>query len=101
MGKLIKVTIDNKPSEEAIKNAIEYIAQIAMGEKNVIDKEAIKNNRNIRGVKALVEYLESIGTPIGETTIYKLLREKQIPHKRISNRVLIFNLDHIDDWINN
>jgi predicted DNA-binding transcriptional regulator AlpA len=55
--------------------------------------------RNIRGVKALVEYLKEIDVPIGETTIYKLVREKQIPHNRISNRVLIFNLDAIDQWL--
>lgn len=55
--------------------------------------------RNIRGVKSLVEYLKSINCPIGETTIYKLVQEKQIPHNRISSRVLIFNLDDVDEWI--
>lgn len=55
--------------------------------------------RNIRGVKALVQYLESINCPIGETTLYKLVQQKEIPHVRISSRVLIFNLDSIDNWI--
>lgn len=55
--------------------------------------------RNVRGVEALADYLKSIDVPIGETTIYKLLREKNIPHRRISSRVLIFNLDKIDEWI--
>lgn len=55
--------------------------------------------RNIRGVKRLREYLKSIDCPIGETTLYKLIREKKIPHKRISNKVLIFNLDKIDAWL--
>jgi hypothetical protein len=59
----------------------------------------MKSLRNIRGVKALVEYLKEIDVPIGETTIYKLVREKQIPHNRISDRVLIFNLDAIDQWL--
>lgn len=35
--------------------------------------------RRIRGVKALVKYLESIDCPMSESTIYKLLREKRIP----------------------
>lgn len=55
--------------------------------------------RNVRGVKQLANYLESVNCPIGETTIYKLVREKQIPHMRVSNRVLIFNLDHVDNWL--
>lgn len=55
--------------------------------------------RNVRGVENLVEYLKSINVPIGETTIYKLIRLKQIPHIRISDRVLIFNLDSIDEWL--
>ncbi|WP_342508294.1 hypothetical protein [Sporosarcina sp. FSL K6-2383] len=35
--------------------------------------------RRVRGTKALVEYLVSIGCPMSEATIYKLLREKRIP----------------------
>lgn len=55
--------------------------------------------RNVRGAKALSEYLESIGVPMSESTIYKLLRENRIPHRRPSDRILIFNLDIIDEWI--
>ena len=55
--------------------------------------------RNVRGAKALSEYLESIGIPISESTIFKLLRENKIPHRRPSDRILIFNLDVIDEWI--
>jgi len=55
--------------------------------------------RNVRGVKALVEYLESVGVPMSQSTIYNLLRENRIPHNRPSNRILIFNLDNIDAWI--
>lgn len=55
--------------------------------------------RNIRGVKALVKYLESINCPIGETTLYKLVQQKEIPLTRISSRVLIFDLNKIDEWI--
>lgn len=55
--------------------------------------------RNVRGVKQLVSYLSEIGIPISEATIYNLLRENKIPHQRPSPRVLVFNLDVIDEWI--
>ncbi|GEM04138.1 hypothetical protein HMI01_11260 [Halolactibacillus miurensis] len=55
--------------------------------------------RNVRGAKALSEYLESIGAPISESTIFTLLREKKIPHQRPAPRILIFNLDVIDEWL--
>lgn len=55
--------------------------------------------RNVRGAKALSEYLNKVGTPISESTIYRLLRESKIPHRRPSDRILIFNLDVIDEWI--
>lgn len=55
--------------------------------------------RNVRGVKQLVSYLSDIGVPMSESTVYNLLRENKIPHQRPSPRVLIFNLDRIDDWL--
>lgn len=55
--------------------------------------------RNVRGVKKLVNYLEEIGAPMSEATIYNLMRENKIPHQRPSPRVLIFNLDRIDEWL--
>jgi len=55
--------------------------------------------RNVRGVKQLVSYLSDIGVPMSESTVYNLLRENKIPHQRPSPRVLIFNLDRIDEWI--
>lgn len=59
----------------------------------------IKNIRNVRGAKALSEYLHSIGAPISVSTIFSLLRENKIPHRRPSPRILIFNLDIIDEWL--
>lgn len=56
--------------------------------------------RNVRGVKSLVDYLSEIGAPMSEATIYNLMREGKIPHQRPSPRVLIFNLNRIDEWIN-
>ncbi|WP_342508292.1 hypothetical protein [Sporosarcina sp. FSL K6-2383] len=55
--------------------------------------------RRIRGVKSLVEYLESIDCPISESTIYRLVRVKTIPFRRPSPQVLIFDLDDIDYWL--
>lgn len=55
--------------------------------------------RMIRGAKALSEYLESIGIPMSESTIFSLLRQDKIPHQRPSPRILVFNLDRIDEWI--
>ena len=55
--------------------------------------------RNVRGAKALHEYLESIGAPISESTIFSLLRQGKIPHQRPSPKILIFNLDAIDEWL--
>ncbi len=55
--------------------------------------------RMVRGAEDLSEYLESIGCPMSKSTIYTLLRENRIPHRRPSNRVLIFDLDAIDRWL--
>jgi predicted DNA-binding transcriptional regulator AlpA len=55
--------------------------------------------RNVRGAKALSEYLESVGAPMSESTIFSLLRQGKIPHQRPSPRILIFNLNAIDDWL--
>lgn len=55
--------------------------------------------RNVRGAKALSEYLESIGVPISKSTIFTLLRENKIPHRKPSPRILVFNLDVIDEWL--
>lgn len=55
--------------------------------------------RNVRGAKALSEYLESKGAPMSESTIFSLLKQNKIPHRRPSPRILIFNLDLIDEWL--
>lgn len=55
--------------------------------------------RRVRGAKELSKYLESINCPLSESTIFKLVREKRIPHIRPSNRVLLFDLDSIDKWL--
>ena len=57
------------------------------------------NKRKVRGVKSLVEYLKSMNCPIGETSLYKLIRTKEIPFNRPAPRVLLFDLDEIDEWL--
>lgn len=57
--------------------------------------------RMVRGVKALVEYLDSINCRMSHTTIFDLLRQNAIPHSRPSPRVLLFDLNAIDEWIAN
>lgn len=55
--------------------------------------------RNVRGAQALSEYLNSVGAPMSVSTIFNLLRQDKIPHQRPSPRILIFNLDRIDEWL--
>lgn len=55
--------------------------------------------RKVRTVDKLLEYLISIDCPLGRSTVSKLIREKKIPHIRIAERVLIFDLDDIDAWL--
>lgn len=55
--------------------------------------------RKVRGVKALVDYLKSINCPIGQSTIYGLIRTNNIPYNRPTQGVLLFDLDQIDKWL--
>lgn len=55
--------------------------------------------RKIRGVKKLVEYLLLVNCPISEATIYRLVRTKNIPFHRPTERVLLFDLNEIDKWL--
>ncbi|MGE7022031.1 helix-turn-helix transcriptional regulator [Solibacillus cecembensis] len=55
--------------------------------------------RRVRGAKKLVEYLAETGTPMSESTIYRLIRTKGIPHIKPTERILIFDLDAIDNWL--
>lgn len=55
--------------------------------------------RTVRGVKAVVEYLASVDCPIGKSTVDKLIRTEEIPHMRFSERIIVFDLDKIDEWL--
>jgi len=49
--------------------------------------------------KSTFGILEIIGIPMSESTIFALLRQNKIPHQRPSPRILVFNLDKIDEWL--
>ena len=55
--------------------------------------------RVVRGVKSLRNYLDSMNCPMSEATIYRLVKQDNIPFRRPSPGILIFNLDQIDNWI--
>lgn len=55
--------------------------------------------RVVRGVKSLTKYLESVNCSMSEATIYRLVKQDNIPFRRPSPGILIFNLDQIDNWL--
>lgn len=55
--------------------------------------------RKVRGARALSDYLASIGCPMSRSTIQSLQRTNSIPFRKPSPRVLIFDLDEIDQWL--
>lgn len=59
----------------------------------------MKKLRIVRGAEALSEYLKKIGCPMSEATIYRLIKNFQIPFRRPSKGILVFDLDAIDNWL--
>ncbi|WP_144511531.1 hypothetical protein [Bacillus sp. FJAT-22090] len=55
--------------------------------------------RKVRGAKALSDYLKSINCDMSETTIFRLLKTRSIPCRRPTPKILIFDLDTIDRWL--
>lgn len=55
--------------------------------------------RLVRGAKALADYLESINCGMSESTIYRLIKVKEMPFRRPSPSILIFDLNEIDKWL--
>lgn len=55
--------------------------------------------RKVAGIKKLVVYLDSVSYPLTEEQILNLMTQKAIPHLRPIGNTYIFNLDHIDGWI--
>lgn len=59
----------------------------------------MQTRRRVRGAENLSKYLHSEGCPMSRSTIFSLLRQNKIPHIRPSERILLFDLDAIDKWL--
>jgi predicted DNA-binding transcriptional regulator AlpA len=55
--------------------------------------------RKIRGVYNLADYLKSVHCEMSVSTIQRLMQRKEIPHSRPAPRVIIFDLNEIDEWL--
>jgi hypothetical protein len=55
--------------------------------------------RKVYGVKNLIDYLASVNYPLTEERIHNLILAKDIPHLRPYENIIVFNLDHIDWWV--
>ncbi|GKU82630.1 hypothetical protein [Niallia sp. NCCP-28] len=55
--------------------------------------------RKVNGIKPLIVYLNSLGIIYTEEEIGALIKQKMIPHQKPIKNLLIFDLDHIDWWI--
>ncbi|MBM7694759.1 hypothetical protein JOC77_004236 [Peribacillus deserti] len=55
--------------------------------------------RKIYGIQNLIVYLASAGYPLTEKQVHELILNKDIPHLRPINNMIVFNLDHIDWWV--
>lgn len=55
--------------------------------------------RKVVGINKLLSYLHSVSYPLSEEEVKRLIRSRNIPHKRLLGDTLLFNLDHVDTWI--
>lgn len=55
--------------------------------------------RIVKGVPGIIEYLKSHGVELSTSTVSRLIREEEMPFKRIDTQILLFDLDKIDKWI--
>ncbi|MEK4029152.1 MULTISPECIES: hypothetical protein [Bacillaceae] len=56
--------------------------------------------RKVYGIENLIAYLSSVNFPITEDKINDLILKRELPHLRPFGSILMFDLDHIDWWIN-
>ncbi|WP_075619396.1 hypothetical protein [Paenisporosarcina indica] len=56
--------------------------------------------RKVHGVKSLIIYLESVNFPLNEERVNELILKREIPHNNPIGNTIIFDLNHIDWWIN-
>jgi hypothetical protein len=90
-----------KIAEFFLENSVPHVLVLKSVDDNrsVSSEYAAKKSRKVRGAKALSNYLESIDCPMGEGTIYNLMRSQNIPFHRPAPQYLIFDLDEIDTWL--
>ncbi|WP_050184398.1 hypothetical protein [Domibacillus robiginosus] len=55
--------------------------------------------RRIQGISKLTSYLKSVNYPLTEKEIRDLIENKKLPHKKIINNIIVFDLDQVDWWI--
>jgi len=55
--------------------------------------------RKVVSINKLLTYLQSVGYPLSEEEVKRLIKSRNIPHKRLLGDTLLFNLDHVDAWI--
>ncbi len=55
--------------------------------------------RLVRGAKAVSDYLKSINCDMSVATIYRLVKQNNIPYKRPAPGILVFDLNAIDSWL--
>ncbi|MGE6488053.1 hypothetical protein [Paenisporosarcina sp. NPDC076898] len=56
--------------------------------------------RKVQGVKSLMAYFDSVNYPMTEENLIDLMARKELPHISPISTILIFDLNHIDWWIN-
>jgi hypothetical protein len=95
-----------KMAEFFLRTSVPRILEEMKSEKTIrtnstLPASHVKKNkpRKIRGAKKLSEYLSSIDCPMSPATIFRLMRTHDIPFRKPSPRVLIFDLDEIDAWL--
>lgn len=49
-------------------------------------------------VKGLVKYLDDTGAPLSKSYIYRLVKENEIPHKKVGTKI-IFDIPTIEKWL--
>lgn len=55
--------------------------------------------RKVQGIKSLMDYLASVDYPLSEETLNNLILKKELPHSVPIRNMIIFDLSHIDWWI--
>ena len=55
--------------------------------------------RKVQGIKSLMDYLASVDYPLSEETLNDLILKRDLPHSIPIRNMIIFDLSHIDWWI--